>query len=251
MQLSFGFGPGEGPDARNSLVSKLAAVLAAARRTSVYGPLLARAPVESPEAQLAQLPPAGIHTYLENREQFRNPKASVKARSPDGRVDNAICGPLEDLLRLAERVGMGKAARPATARSLHIRTPLGERLASERARDCLWRAFELPVFEELAGSEGEVFAAECEAHSGFHLDTGSALFEACYGELVVTSLVALRYPILRLRTGWVGAIDRGACPCGERVSRFVPVAMAALTARKPPAAARTLRRVGDPAVAAV
>jgi len=139
-----------------------------------------------------------------------------------------------------------------TGRRLTIRTPLGDRLASESARDSLWRAFELPIFEELTGSEGEVFGAECEAHSGFHLETESALFEAWYGELVVTSLLAIRYPILRLRTGWVGAIDRCACPCGERVTRFVPVLATAAPARKPPVAARTPRqRVAEPAAAAV
>jgi phenylacetate-coenzyme A ligase PaaK-like adenylate-forming protein len=139
-----------------------------------------------------------------------------------------------------------------TARRLTIRTPLGERLASESAHDSLWRAFELPIFEELIGSEGELLAAECEAHSGLHLATESAIFEAWYGELVVTSLGAIRYPILRLRTGWVGAIDRCACPCGERVMRFVPVLAAAGPARKPPVAALTVRRRGtEPAAAAV
>jgi hypothetical protein len=237
MQLSFGFEPGEAPE--------LSAVLAAARRTAVYGSLMARA------GSFSQLPPIGIHAYLEGRERFRNPKAAAAKARPEHGEPGAICGSLEELLRLAARVESGKAAPPATVRRLTVRTPLGERLASERARDSLWRAFELPVFEELTGSEGEVLAAECEAHSGLHLDTGSAIFEACYGELVVTSLVALRYPIIRLRTGWVGAIERRACPCGERVTRFVPVPVATGAVRKPPASAGTPRRVETPAVAAV
>jgi len=232
MQFSFDFGPGEGPDASSSL----ALVLAAARRTPIYGPLMARA------GSFAQLPPIGIHAYIAHREQFRNPKAVVAKARPQHGEAGAICGSLEELLRLAARVEAGTAAPPATARRITVRTALGERLASERARDSLWRAFELPVFEELAGSEGEVFAAECEAHSGFHLETVSAIFEACYGELVVTSLAAVRYPIVRLRTGWVGAIERCACPCGERVARFVPVLVATGAVRKPPVSVGTQRR---------
>ncbi len=245
MQLTFGFGPGEAPDAGSSPALKLSAVLAAARCTSAYGPAIARA------GSYAQLSPIGVHAYLENREQFRNPKApQAKGRTERG-APGVLCGPLEELLRLAARVEAGKAPPPLAARRLTVRTPLGERLASETARDSLWRAFELPVFEELTGSEGEVLAAECEAHSGFHLATESALFEAWYGELVVTSLVAVRYPILRLRTGWVGAIDRCACPCGEPATRFVPVLAAAGPARKPPVADRAPRRRAAESTAAV
>jgi len=244
MQLTFGFGPGEAPDAGSSSASRLSAVLAAARRTSVYGSAIARA------ASFAQLSPIGIHAYLENRERFRNPSPVGTQAQPERAAPGAICGSLEELLRLAARVERKEAAPPTTARRLSIRTPLGERLASESARDSLWRAFELPIFEELTGSEGEGFGAECEAHSGFHLATDSAIFEAWYGELVVTSLVAVRYPILRLRTGWVGAIDRCACPCGERVTRFVPALATAAPARKPPVAVRTPRRRAPESAAA-
>lgn len=248
MQLSFGFGPGERLDAGNPPVSKLSAVLAAARNTPVYGPLIARA-AQTSNLELAQLPPISVHTYLGDKEQFRNPKAA--ARAHPNRIEGAISGSVEELLWLAVRVGAGEVAPPAAARRVTVRTPLGERLAEERARDSLWRAFELPVFEELVGSENEVFASECEAHSGYHLETEAAIFEAVYGELVVTSLVAVRYPVIRLRTGWVGAIERCACPCGERVTRFVPVSLAAAAVRIPPRTARTSRQAADPAVAAV
>ena len=245
MHPKFGFGPGDAPDAGSSL-AKLAAVLAAARRTCVYGPAIARA------GSFAQLSPIGIHTYLDNRDRFRNSTGPAAKPRTEPEAPGNICGSLEDLLRLAARVQRKETAPPMAAGRLIIRTPLGERLASDAARDSLWRAFELPLFEEMIGSEGEVLGAECEAHSGLHLATDSAIFEAWYGELVVTSLVALRYPILRLRTGWVGAIDRCACPCGERVTRFVPVLAVAAPARKPPVAARTSRRrAGETAAAAV
>jgi hypothetical protein len=245
MQPKFGFGPGEAPDAGSSS-AKLSAILAAARRTSVYGPAIARA------GSFARLSPIGIHAYLENRDQFCNPGGIASKPRTGPEAPGTVCGSLEDLLRLAARVERKKAAPPVTARRLTIRTPLGQRLASDSARDSLWHAFELPLFEELTGSEGEVLGAECEAHSGFHLATESAIFEAWYGELVVTSLVAVRYPILRLRTGWVGAIDRCTCPCGERVTRFVPVLAVAAPVRRPPVEIRApRRRAGETAAAAV
>ena len=36
-------------------------------------------------------------------------------------------------------------------------------------RDLLWRAFGVPVFEQLLGSDGAVIASECEVHDGLHL----------------------------------------------------------------------------------
>ncbi len=229
MQLPFALGPGESSDAARLRVSRLSAVLAAARRTAIYGPLLARA-----GSEFSGLSPIGIQAYLDNRERFRNPAGS---QAPPPPVPyRTLCGSLEDLLRLR--------TRRATARRVVLRTPLGGRLASEAARDALWRAFELPIFEELVGTEGEVLASECEAHAGFHLHTASAIFEGCYGELVVTSLVALRYPAVRLRTGWVGAISHCMCPCGEAVTRFAPVSIAAVAPdRKPKTLAEPSRLV--------
>jgi hypothetical protein len=242
MQLSFGFGPGENGALSSARVSKLSAVLAAAGRIALYG----KVEQEAPDALLARLPRVHIQTYLEDREQFRNHKApSGAGRREPGAAAGEIRGSLGELLRLAERVGSGEAAPPAGARRLIVRTSLGDRLVSDRARDYLWRVFELPIFEELRGSENELLAAECEAHEGFHLETGSAAFEIFYGELVVTSLVALRYPVVRLRTGWVGAIGRCTCACGAAVTRFLPVVVAETVLRKPPAAARTSRAGAD------
>ena len=43
---------------------------------------------------------------------------------------------------------------------------------TDRHRDLLWRAFRVPVFEQLRNWEGEVIARECEAHDGLHLVSG-------------------------------------------------------------------------------
>jgi phenylacetate-coenzyme A ligase PaaK-like adenylate-forming protein len=126
---------------------------------------------------------------------------------------------------------------------------LGEPLLADTEREYLWHAFELPVFEELRGSDGELLAWECDGHAGLHLETDSAIFEMVDGELVVTSLVAVRYPVLRLRTGHTGAIERRTCPCGHRAVRFLPDDTA-VAGRRPPAVARQTKVAPRTAIAA-
>jgi hypothetical protein len=244
MQLSLCFGRSECPSAADPRAGKVERILAAARRTVFYGPLLASAPNE-----LNTLPPVDMARYLSNRERFRNPGARLTVVRADrvrtvpngwrarlGFPAQAIAGTLQALLRLA---GRGETL-PGSARRVIVHTSFGEPLLPDLAREGLWRAFDLPVFEELRGSEGELLAFECDTHASFHLVTDSAIFEILDGELVITSLVAVTYPIVRLRTGLAGAMDRRACPCGEVVERFVPAAAPAVL-RKPPSSARQMR----------
>jgi hypothetical protein len=61
-------------------------------------------------------------------------------------------------------------------------------------RDQLWRAFRVPIFEQIIGTHGERLAADCEAHDGLHV--GAA------------------------EQDWTGfAIDEGICACGVRTPR--------------------------------
>jgi hypothetical protein len=46
---------------------------------------------------------------------------------------------------------------------------------TDEDRDLLWRAFGLPVFEQLLGADGRVVARECEVHDGLHADEGETL----------------------------------------------------------------------------
>jgi hypothetical protein len=39
-------------------------------------------------------------------------------------------------------------------------------------RDAIWRRFGVPVFEQVLDDEGRIFASECEAHIGLHIDPG-------------------------------------------------------------------------------
>ncbi len=48
-------------------------------------------------------------------------------------------------------------------------------LLTTQQRQQLWRAFRVPVFEQIIGERGTLLAAECEAHAGLHIE--SAKFE--------------------------------------------------------------------------
>jgi hypothetical protein len=245
MQLSFKFRISE-----DTRAGKLEKVLAAARRTAYYSAYLPGPPGDgSAERAITNLPPVEIGAYLEHREQFRNPGARMThsgadrlSAAPDGwrarlgfRAET-IAGPLQALLRL---VGSGEKL-PSSVRRVVVHRALGELLLSERTRETLWRAFELPVFEELRGTGGEVLAFECDAHAGLHLKKDSAIFEILNGELVVTSLAAVVYPVVRLRTGIEGTIEVGVCPCGETAARFIP-STAPGAPRNPPTGAHRMR----------
>jgi hypothetical protein len=91
------------------------------------------------------------------------------------------------LLALAESAPVLTHALVAVARPTDM-------LLTAADRDQLWRAFRVPVFEQLIGPRGERLAAECEAHDGLHIEAPSH--------------------------AWTGyAIDGGLCGCGLRTPR--------------------------------
>ena len=60
-------------------------------------------------------------------------------------------------------------------------------------RERLWRAFRVPVFEQIIAPDGELLAAECEAHDGLHIEISGL--------------------------PWDGyRLERAACGCGRSVS---------------------------------
>lgn len=137
----------------------------------------------------------------------------------------AVAGSPERLRQLAlawERCGAKESPRVQAV--IIIRRPWDPPLG-EAEREQLWRAFEAPLFERWLGEAGELLAWECEAHQGLHLAEETAVFETeCVedGEiLLVTSLVNLRLPMLRLRTGRRGRVARDFCPCGQPALRWL------------------------------
>ncbi len=77
----------------------------------------------------------------------------------------------------------------------------GDDLLSVEQRRQLWRAFRVPVFEQIIGANGALLAAECEAHAGLHIVSR---------ELESPKLEA---------PGW--SIESGPCGCGRNTPRIV------------------------------
>jgi len=83
-------------------------------------------------------------------------------------------------------------------------------------RDLFWLAFHLPVHEQFRGHQGELLASECEFHDGLHIEQDRAVMEVNQdGQLLLTSMGNLRYPVLRLATGMKTEAVNGNCGCGR------------------------------------
>ncbi len=104
----------------------------------------------------------------------------------------AIAAPREQLL------GLAAAERPPvfTHAVIALASP-GDRMLSAAERERLWRAFRVPVFEQIIGPDGELLAAECEAHDGLHIE----------------------FPGLP----WDGyRVEMSPCGCGRKTPRLTP-----------------------------
>lgn len=91
------------------------------------------------------------------------------------------------------------------------------------------------VFNHFGMTEmGFGVAVECSAHQGCHIrendilvevidpSTGESLPDGQPGELVFSTLDPRAMPFIRYRTGDMGTLLPGACPCGSFVRRMLP-----------------------------
>jgi len=255
MQLQLSFGRRENRPEADPRAERLHSLLLAARRTGFYARRLKGVGAEPRPAEtaLAALPPIPFRMFRDNQEHFTNPRHATSGAARISRLwkwlavsapSEAIAGSPAELIELAGKVEAGEVLPARGACRVLVYTTLGERLLDPALRERLWEVFELPVFEQLRGFEGELLASECEAHEGLHLAADSAIFEILRGELAVTSLVAMRNPVLRLLTGLAGSIESRACPCGESGVRFLP-APAVAVRRKPPSVTRGVHASGQ------
>ncbi len=105
----------------------------------------------------------------------------------------ALVAPLHLALALAERKQRGLFDLPSLDTALVVLTSIEDSPFGDRERDLLWRAFQVPLFEQLLGSGRTVIASECEVHDGLHMSDRECLS--------------------------IGEILRDPCPCGKETPR--------------------------------
>ena len=77
-------------------------------------------------------------------------------------VNVALCGTLEEILRVAE-------AGARVGRAIFVTHAENEPLLTDGDRDLLWDRFGVPVFAIVLNRKGRVVAYECEAQNGLHV----------------------------------------------------------------------------------
>jgi hypothetical protein len=90
---------------------------------------------------------------------------------------------------------------PSLTHSIIVLASPTDPLLTPQQRDKLWRAFRVPVFEQIIGDRGELLAAECEAHDGLHI--------VCIGK---------QQPAFATTV----SVDATPCGCGKKSPRLKP-----------------------------
>ena len=132
----------------------------------------------------------------------------------------ALVAPLDVALSLAARSSRALIDLPRLTTAIVVLTSFDRAPISPHDRDVLWRAFSVPVFEQLRGWDGAVISRECEVHDGLHIDECAAIVHLHEGEILATQLASPGEPIIRARTGLTGEIVTGLCECGSEAPRL-------------------------------
>lgn len=131
--------------------------------------------------------------------------AAIEAFAPE-----SIALPLSIALAYATQRLAGASLLPSLRCAIvvlsSLPTPGGP--MTDDHRDLLWRAFGLPVFEQLLGEDGQVVASECEVHDGLHAECASV--QADGGETLIAGVA----------TGCSAEIVTGHCDCGLEMPRI-------------------------------
>ena len=174
-------------------------------------------PLKSPR-RIAVLKP-GFAIPPNSREFAASDSSGIHAWAPD-----ALVAPLNTALLLADQRLRGRFELPSLEIALTVVTRLDDSPLAPHHRDLLWRAFQVPVFEQLLSWEGSVIARECELHCGLHLDDDTVIATVRDAELLLTHLNQIERPIILARTGYSAAISTDACDCGASSPRLCTLA---------------------------
>jgi hypothetical protein len=135
----------------------------------------------------------------------------------------SLAGPVHKLLQLADAAIAGRFRLPSLRTAVIAFTGLKHGCLQQSERDRLWRAFQIPAFEQFRGFTQELLAWECEAHDGLHVHEDNAIFETASREkeLLLTCLACDEYSLVRLGTRMTARIATSPCGCGEPAPRLM------------------------------
>ncbi|NHI82923.1 MAG: phenylacetate--CoA ligase family protein [Candidatus Thorarchaeota archaeon] len=95
---------------------------------------------------------------------------------------------------------------------------------SEVQRNLVEKVFNAPVYDQYGCGEVYWLAAECNQHTGLHIESdirhiefvknGEICAEGEFGDIVVTDLENYAFPIIRYLNEDRGRLIEGQCPCG-------------------------------------
>jgi hypothetical protein len=147
---------------------------------------------------------------------------SLDAEAVERFCPEALAGPMDSLREAARQIENGRLVLPDLRFGVIVFTGIGWPPLTHDDREFLWRVFGVPVTEQLRGFQGELLAHESDCRAGFHLCPENALLEAPgSGELLLTSFVNLRHPVIRLATKLRGEIDPARCGCANGAPRLI------------------------------
>jgi hypothetical protein len=129
-----------------------------------------------------------------------------------------LVGSAADLRWLAGKVMTAEMRLNTVNHAIFVLTALGDVPVEDTLRVALWQAFGVPVYELFVGADGTVLAAECEAHEGWHVESGCGFYFLKGEELVADS----RH-IKGIRTGLSGTLETQRCSCGRPGARITDV----------------------------
>ena len=120
----------------------------------------------------------------------------------------ALAGPRSELFAMGALRRQGYLTLPDLRFPLVVLSSLPEGPLTSPQHERLWYLFELPVFEQIRGTDEALLGWECDARDGWHL--------ACHQD--GTPKLTLN----ELRTaGWQGVQLRAFCGCGKTCHRLI------------------------------
>jgi hypothetical protein len=186
------------------------------RRCAAAGYALGR---DGKETLRFPLPGAGRLAVMSQDFHLAANMKSFAASDIRGLIDfapEALAAPLDAALCLADQKLRGLLELPSLKFAIVIFSSIspndGGPLAANH-RELLWKAFGLPVFEQLRGWDGKIVARECEVHDGLHFDAGDLSAE----------LDGRKLTVMGRATGLSAVIEEEQCDCGMETPRLCHV----------------------------